>query len=153
MGWGDHHLDAYDPDIGRTRTFTPDELQKARGRSLVPGYRFYDEDVANKMIECKHPNAYYYGDTNPPTYKCPDCGATFIKAEKMAHVDRLHIDDYMCNILNEYDGFKYKSSLSEDQIRVKLAEYAVACLHDTKLAQEAMDVIQRQGNRDASSSK
>ena len=34
MGWGEHHLDAYDPEIGRTRTFTPEELQRARGRSV-----------------------------------------------------------------------------------------------------------------------
>lgn len=50
MAYGVNHLDAYDPEIGRTRTFAPDELQKARGRSLVPGYRFYSEEEANKMI-------------------------------------------------------------------------------------------------------
>jgi len=27
---------------------------------------------------CDHAKAYYYGDTNPPTYKCPDCGITFV---------------------------------------------------------------------------
>lgn len=36
MGWGDHHLQAYDSDIGRSREFTAEELQKARGRSLEP---------------------------------------------------------------------------------------------------------------------
>lgn len=50
MGWGEHHLDAYDPDIGRSRTFTADELQKARGRSLVPGYRFYSVEEAEKKM-------------------------------------------------------------------------------------------------------
>lgn len=59
----------------------------------------------------------------------------------MAMIDGLHIDDFLFNMLDEYDGFKYKSSLTEDQLRVKLAEYAVACLHDTRLSQEAMDVI------------
>lgn len=32
---------------------------------------------------CDHPNAYYYGDTCPVTYKCPDCGATFLKEDAM----------------------------------------------------------------------
>lgn len=49
MGWGNHHLDAYDPDIGRSRTFTADELQHARGRSVEPGYRFYSVEEAAKM--------------------------------------------------------------------------------------------------------
>lgn len=53
MAYGEHHLDAYDPEIGRTRTHTADELQKARGRSLVPGYRFYSEEEAEKMQEQK----------------------------------------------------------------------------------------------------
>jgi len=48
MGWGDHHLQAYDPDIGRSREFTADELQQARGRSLEPGYRFYSVEEANR---------------------------------------------------------------------------------------------------------
>jgi hypothetical protein len=63
----------------------------------------------------------------------------------MAVVEGLHIDDFLFNMLDEYDGFKYKSTLSEDQLRIKLAEYAVACMHDTKLAQEAMDILQQQG--------
>jgi hypothetical protein len=29
--------------------------------------------------QCEHPNAYYYGDTNPVTYYCPDCGIFFVK--------------------------------------------------------------------------
>lgn len=29
--------------------------------------------------DCTHPNGYYCGDTNPPTYKCPDCGAYYTK--------------------------------------------------------------------------
>ena len=37
--------------------------------------------------------------------------------------------------------------------RMTRDEYAVACMHDTKLAQQAMDAIQRQGNRDVGSSK
>ena len=32
---------------------------------------------------CEHPNAYYYGDTNPVTYKCPDCGMVFLMTEDM----------------------------------------------------------------------
>lgn len=31
------------------------------------------------VTKCICPNAYYYGDTNPPTYKCPDCGMVFVK--------------------------------------------------------------------------
>jgi len=50
MAYGEHHLEAYDPDIGRSRVFTADELQKARGRSLIPGYRFYSREEANRMI-------------------------------------------------------------------------------------------------------
>ena len=30
---------------------------------------------------CTHPNGVYYGDTNPPTYKCPECGAFYLKGE------------------------------------------------------------------------
>lgn len=29
--------------------------------------------------DCQHPNAYYYGDTNPVTYKCDDCGLLLLK--------------------------------------------------------------------------
>jgi hypothetical protein len=35
MAYGEHHLDAYDPEIGRTRTHTPDLKQKAEGESGV----------------------------------------------------------------------------------------------------------------------
>lgn len=31
------------------------------------------------QLICEHPNASYYGDTNPTTYKCPDCGLVFVK--------------------------------------------------------------------------
>jgi hypothetical protein len=50
MAYGENHLDAYDPEIGRTRTFTADELQRARGRSTIPGYRFYSVEEAERMI-------------------------------------------------------------------------------------------------------
>ncbi len=33
--------------------------------------------------DCQHPNAHYYGDTNPPTYKCPDCGLMFIPEDQI----------------------------------------------------------------------
>ncbi len=49
MGWGDHHLQAYDPEIGRSREFTADELQHARGRSTEPGYRFHSVEEAERM--------------------------------------------------------------------------------------------------------
>ncbi len=32
MAYGEHHLVAYDPNIGRSREFTAEELSKARGR-------------------------------------------------------------------------------------------------------------------------
>jgi len=53
MGWGNHHLDAYDPDIGKTRTFTADELQQARGRSTTPGYRHLSVEDAERMQEAE----------------------------------------------------------------------------------------------------
>jgi hypothetical protein len=54
----------------------------------------------------------------------------------------MSIDDFLFRILNEYDGFKYKSSHKEDYLRKIMAEYALACLHDTKLAQEAMKICE-----------
>ncbi len=30
--------------------------------------------------QCTHPNGYYYGDTNPVTYYCPDCGIFYMPA-------------------------------------------------------------------------
>ena len=37
----------------------------------------------NGMLDgdCHHPNAEYYGDTHPPTFKCPDCGAVFVYSD------------------------------------------------------------------------
>lgn len=32
------------------------------------------------VTSCQHPNAFYYGDTSPPIYKCDDCGIVFIKS-------------------------------------------------------------------------
>lgn len=55
------------------------------------------------------------------------------------------LDDFLWSIMNEYDGFKYKSTLTTEQLRVKMAEYAVACMHDTHLAQEAEEVIRNKG--------
>lgn len=34
MSYGEHHLWAFDPDLGKTREFTADELSRARGREL-----------------------------------------------------------------------------------------------------------------------
>ena len=28
---------------------------------------------------CQHRNSYYCGDTNPPSYKCNDCGVIFFR--------------------------------------------------------------------------
>lgn len=50
------------------------------------------------------------------------------------------LDDYLFEIVDEYDGFQYKSSLNEDELRLKLAEYACACLGDSKLAEEALKI-------------
>ncbi len=49
MGWGDHHLQAYDSDLGKSREFTADELQHARGRSIEPGCRHLSVEDAEKM--------------------------------------------------------------------------------------------------------
>lgn len=53
MGWGDHHLQAYDPDLGRSREFTADELQQARGRSTTPGYRQCSVEDAEQMQQAE----------------------------------------------------------------------------------------------------
>ncbi len=52
------------------------------------------------------------------------------------------IDDFMFEMFDEYDGFKFKSTLSEDEIRVVMANYAMACLHDKALAQEAWNITE-----------
>lgn len=57
----------------------------------------------------------------------------------------INIDTFLTKILDEYDGFQYKSTLSEEQARYVLAQYAMACQHDTKLAQEAMKVCENRG--------
>jgi len=57
----------------------------------------------------------------------------------------IDIDTFLFKILDEYDGFKYKSTLSEEDARHVLAQYALACLHDTKLAQEAMKICEDRG--------
>ena len=36
MSYGEHHLMAYDEEIGRSREFTCEELERARGRSFPP---------------------------------------------------------------------------------------------------------------------
>jgi len=41
--------------------------------------KFRREKKPTLQNSCRHPNAYYYGDTNPPTFKCDDCGITFVK--------------------------------------------------------------------------
>lgn len=52
----------------------------------------------------------------------------------------MKIDKFLFDLLDEYDGFKYKSTLNEDEARLALARYAVACMHDTTLASEAMAI-------------
>lgn len=44
------------------------------GASKVPAKLVIEDRTA-----CDHPHAHYHGDTNPPAYKCDDCGAIFIK--------------------------------------------------------------------------
>ena len=54
---------------------TADELQKARRRSLKPGYRFYSEEDVDKTIKgCHHFNVHYRDDT----IKCLDCGLSYL---------------------------------------------------------------------------
>lgn len=52
----------------------------------------------------------------------------------------MKIDKYISEMLNEYDGFKYKSTLTEDQLRLIMARYALDCIHDSELAKEAMEI-------------
>lgn len=58
----------------------------------------------------------------------------------------MSIDDYLFKILNEYDGFKHKSTLSEDECRRVMAQYALDCLHDKKLAEEAFEICKQKGD-------
>jgi hypothetical protein len=60
--------------------------------------------------------------------------------------DKLRVDGYLFNILDEYDGFKYKSTLSEDECRLIMAQYALDCLHDKKLAEEAFEICKPKGD-------
>lgn len=55
----------------------------------------------------------------------------------------MHIDKFLFDILDEYDGFKHKSTLSEDEARLVMATYAMACLHDTELAKEAAKICEK----------
>lgn len=56
------------------------------------------------------------------------------------------LDEFVVKILDEYDGFKHKSTLSIDEAKVVMAQYALACLHDSKLAQEAFEVCLQQNH-------
>jgi hypothetical protein len=53
------------------------EIEKDFRRLL----RGMEEYIPRKKdtVNCSHPNAYYYGDTFPPTYKCDDCGSIFVR--------------------------------------------------------------------------
>lgn len=57
----------------------------------------------------------------------------------------MNIDKYLFNMLNEYDGFKFKSTLSEEECRRIMAQYALDCLHDKELAEEAFKICQQKG--------
>ena len=56
------------------------ETHDAIPDDAIPDTR--DMNVGFTSNVCQHPNAYYYGDTCPVTYKCSDCGATFIKVNE-----------------------------------------------------------------------
>ena len=68
----------------------------------------------------------------------------------------IQLNNYLFRMLNEYDGFKYKSSLSEDELRKTslkedelrkiMAQYAVDCMHDTELAKEAFKILEGSQN-------
>lgn len=52
------------------------------------------------------------------------------------------IDNYLAEILDLYDGFNCKSTLTFEQARVVMAKYAMDCMHDSRLAKEAMKVCE-----------
>jgi hypothetical protein len=52
----------------------------------------------------------------------------------------MDIENFLVEILDEYDGFKYKSTLTFEEAKLKMAAYAVACAHDSKLLDEAMKI-------------
>lgn len=77
--------------------------------------------------------------------KIGELEAAFLKF-KESKIDDLRIDEWLFNILDEHDGFKYKSTLSLEELRKRLAGYALACMHDKELAQEAFDIVNRRTN-------